>query len=779
MAGVMYLGNQMVSPVIIQGGGIDPNKYESLPYISFYGKDYIDFKDKEKALNLDYSLLPIYKIDRRYRYFGDKVTLNCFDTSSSHFTEIDSVNGFGAINSTQVFFEGDYNTAGTLEEFVLEGLIGFGAENLFIRAKRIIIDNTKIGEQDFGGVAFIQYSTRIKADSLNLDNYIYLEEYSDGSCIMDNTYLEVTENLNNKVLDFYKLEGSLGFFVRTGDLSTFTFTIKTTEDFSNLGFLNNNFYNISIVDREDGSYYYKDITIAPKDKVELVSMGYTESEADSLLALFTEPFTDVNKNYTEKPSSLLSRQPKVYDNALFAPFYYLSNVIGNIKPTLIELAQKSTLENVKRVLSGNGCVGLLGNITKIGSCYPVIKKDTNTKGFIDTEDGTFYPFVKVPFIIIFNTNYENCIFSYEIDGVPVNESSNIIEVPGGSTLTYTITKAQEGEVKYNTVSGTITPFEDQRINVNLLRTYKLSVITNYDNCNYSYYNSTKGEYLPDTTPYVYVFSGDQIRIKVTKEAVDNIQFSTETEYVTVTEDITVEINLNRTYTITFDGYQEDISVWYKKTTYRDDRKITSPTYVSWGNDSYEYFRASKTPNNGIYYNYQELASNYTITSDATLQIDNFKEFRELGTFVRPNLTANGTLWVDNFAVDAPAYSTNYQAWKAFDGNSSTYWRTASNNDTLTITLKKPVALSSMTFTFNSVSTSGGVSIYGLVKNQDGTVSSLFLASELQPYSATQITVDLSEKPCAFYGYSIAFNKSSGTCYVKEITMVGKELEEVS
>ena len=52
------------------------------------------------------------------------------------------------------------------------------------------------------------------------------------------------------------------------------------------------------------------------------------------------------------------------------------------------------------------------------------------------------------------------------------------------------------------------------------------------------------------------------------------------------------------------------------------------------------------------------------------------------TFIRPDLTANGTLGGDAFAVSAEAYSTstNYQAWRAVDSSTSTsyYWYSKSS-----------------------------------------------------------------------------------------------------
>jgi len=390
MAGVMYLGSQMVSPVIVQGGGIDTSNYDFIPYIEFNGNSYVDFGDKEKALSSDYCLIPHYDLNMGSFGMGDKATIHNFSaTSPSNGILCNVFNGYPN-DSYYAWLDEGVTSVETTDEYRFEGFMLLGVEDFVLKANRVIIDNLT----DTTGKTYIGQNTQtFQIGSLNLDGYDY-NTSSNASLVLNNTYLEVTEDTNNKVFQFYKLEGTLGFFVKAGGLSTYTFTIKTTGDFSDLTFLDNNFYNVSITSRQEGGYYYKDITLTPRTKSELISLGYTEDEADALLALFDETFVDVSKTYEQKGSGIATYYEED-DEYISLPLYILSNISGSLKPTLIEMAQKESISKTQDVLAGNFGVNLLGYITKIGTCFPVIKKDTNTKGFLDIVDGSFYPFVNV------------------------------------------------------------------------------------------------------------------------------------------------------------------------------------------------------------------------------------------------------------------------------------------------------------------------------------------------------------------------------------------------
>ena len=765
MAGIMYLGNQMVTPVIIQGG-VDTNKYDVLPYITFYGKDYVDFSDREKALTSEYNLIPAADPSKDYFGFGDKATIEDFSASSMndvlHFNKFNGYDYYYYYADTE-----NIKKVGTIDEYIFNGFVLSDIDRFTIKAKRVILNNNGSST----GTGAYDNPLVFQVGSLNVDNY-YFDEDSSAGIVMDNTYIEVTQNINSKTLEFYKLEGTLGFFVRDGRLATYSFTLKSTEDFSGLTFLENNFYNVTIEDREDENYYYKDITLTPKTRSELITSGYSENEADALLDLFGEDFIDVVKTYEGKPAG---REAYVNDDYEVIPLYYLYDITGNIKPTLIELAQKESILKTKSILSGNFGVGLNGSVTKVGTCYPVVKKENGEKGFVDITDGSFYPFVSVPNTITFNTNYEGCTFSYEIDGSPISETSNVVSVPAGSVLSYSITKPQEGDVKYSTVTGSIESYKDETINISLLRTYRITIATNYSGCSF-YFNNVLS-----ATNYSDIFEGTEVTCKVTKPSEGDIDYSTETQKITVSQDQTVTLNLLRTYSITISGITGEGYLWEKDDgtiqPSAGEWSITNP-YYDWENITFEYIRYGKLPEGNTYYEYKEVVSNLLNNMDRTVPVGEIKSFTATGDYSRPNLTANGTLWSDPLAVDGAAYSSSYPAWKAFDGNASTYWRTASSSATLTITSQKPLVLSSMTFTFNSTSTTPSfVSVYGLVKNQDNTVSSMFLKKQGQTYGNTTITVDLQYKPQGFYGYAVTFERSSGTCYVKEVAMVGKELQE--
>lgn len=69
------------------------------------------------------------------------------------------------------------------------------------------------------------------------------------------------------------------------------------------------------------------------------------------------------------------------------------------------------------------------------------------------------------------------------------------------------------------------------------------------------------------------------------------------------------------------------------------------------------------------------------------------------TFTRPNLTSNGTIGVDEFAVAASTtYSNTYSAYKAVDGDTSTAWRGTSLGSYITIFSKKPLLVTAFSLT---------------------------------------------------------------------------------
>jgi len=74
------------------------------------------------------------------------------------------------------------------------------------------------------------------------------------------------------------------------------------------------------------------------------------------------------------------------------------------------------------------------------------------------------------------------------------------------------------------------------------------------------------------------------------------------------------------------------------------------------------------------------------------------------TFNRPNLTSNGTLGGDNFAVESSGYLSYYEPYCVFD-NTSNYWWTSTTNSTITFYNPKPLKVNNLKITYYSDSTS--------------------------------------------------------------------------
>ena len=89
-------------------------------------------------------------------------------------------------------------------------------------------------------------------------------------------------------------------------------------------------------------------------------------------------------------------------------------------------------------------------------------------------------------------------------------------------------------------------------------------------------------------------------------------------------------------------------------------------------------------------------------------------------FIRPNLTANGTMGGNEFAVDSSTPSADYDAWKAVDGSMTTRWRVTGTGNYYTFYNPQPLRVSSIMLIWNSNTNSyqaGDITVYG---SNDGT-----------------------------------------------------------
>ena len=120
------------------------------------------------------------------------------------------------------------------------------------------------------------------------------------------------------------------------------------------------------------------------------------------------------------------------------------------------------------------------------------------------------------------------------------------------------------------------------------------------------------------------------------------------------------------------------------------------------------------------------------------------------SWTRPNLTANGTLGGDSFAVDATADSDKYLAYKAVDGNDNTYYYKSNISRNVKFTIYNPVPLkiSKMSFKY-SPNNMYPLSNVGLAGSVDGIEYTTITSSYV--YSSSILTVT---NPTAYNYYKM-------------------------
>ena len=95
------------------------------------------------------------------------------------------------------------------------------------------------------------------------------------------------------------------------------------------------------------------------------------------------------------------------------------------------------------------------------------------------------------------------------------------------------------------------------------------------------------------------------------------------------------------------------------------------------------------------------------TTDPTASY--FVQPKPVSTFIRPNISSNGTMGVSDFAVDGRNYSTQ-QMYLAFDGDSTTYWETYNYAKTDTCYIYNSDAIKISKIKINSKDNKGWTSI---------------------------------------------------------------------
>ena len=144
--------------------------------------------------------------------------------------------------------------------------------------------------------------------------------------------------------------------------------------------------------------------------------------------------------------------------------------------------------------------------------------------------------------------------------------------------------------------------------------------------------------------------------------------------------------------------------------------------------------------------------------DATFEHDSI-------SWTQPILTANGTIGGNSFAVSASSeYSASYQAYKAFDGSTSTEWVTLGNSSPAYIEFYNPKALNvtllTLTTRSESTETFTAGTIYG--SNDNSTWDILKTYTNSATSASSTWTIDLSDNTAYYKYYKIEGTTFSGT-----------------
>lgn len=125
------------------------------------------------------------------------------------------------------------------------------------------------------------------------------------------------------------------------------------------------------------------------------------------------------------------------------------------------------------------------------------------------------------------------------------------------------------------------------------------------------------------------------------------------------------------------------------------------------------------------------------------------------SWVRPNLTSNGTLGTDNFAVAANQYSSSYAAYKAVDDNASSYWYGyPSGNIDYTFYASDKIKVSELTFKFFGGYQASSV----IVQGSDDNIDYENITTSYTSTSSTMYTATLTNNKYYHY-YKITFINS--------------------
>lgn len=215
------------------------------------------------------------------------------------------------------------------------------------------------------------------------------------------------------------------------------------------------------------------------------------------------------------------------------------------------------------------------------------------------------------------------------------------------------------------------------------------------------------------------------------------------------------------------NYTIDLSDNTKKFKYHR-LYITATAYAA---DGYYWATIAEIGMTGTVYGVEESTQDdYDFTEEEVKsykikrKVIKYYQYIEDGEFVRPNLTENGTLGGDGFAVFATKSSTSYPAYRAVDNSTDTFWQALSaNGESFTFYNPKPLKVTKLDITY--VGTAYGIRsgiVYGSNDNSSWT--------ELKSISSSsQITSwDMSDNAECYRYYKIYVVTGGSDSYIVDV-----------
>lgn len=354
--------------------------------------------------------------------------------------------------------------------------------------------------------------------------------------------------------------------------------------------------------------------------------------------------------------------------------------------------------------------------------------------------------IKVPWNL-----YQNWI-------IASNWSTYANYIDGGTPATITFTGDNTGNiyVNNNLISGTSTTW----------------VGTNMP---YYVYDSTNNIVLPDQT-LTGIIEGSSQTVNIDLSSKNKITLETGVTGL----DVTFTID-GKTYTAT----EESVSTNTTRAVEDPSANPNDPS-ISTPNGNYYIYVVGSGISVDYYINggtgYMD-SSGTVSTANQDISIPVTLTEATVQTFTRPNLTANGTLGGDSFAVGAQSGNTQYQAYYAVNGNGGNYWIGTTYTSSGTSYLPRyymynpnPLKISQLILTFTGTSympnaqssTINNLSIYACDDNE--SYKSLALNYTI---SGNAITVTITN-PKNYKYYRIHLRPKQTQVRVSDIAITGEE-----